>query len=584
MSGNVGRLRSARWFGGDDLAGFIHRSSIHAEGISRSALAGRPVIGICSSWSELVNCNLHFRALTESVKRGVLLAGGLPLEFPTISLGENLMKPTAMLFRNLMSMDVEECIRAYPLDAVVLLAGCDKTVPAQLMGAASADVPAIMLTGGPSEPAWFRGRPLGAGTDLWHYADELRAGRMTRQEFDQLEAAATPSYGHCNEMGTASTLACLVEAIGMSLPGTASIPAVDAARHRAAEATGRRAVELAREGLRPSQILTPEAFDNAITVLMAIGGGTNAVIHLLALAGRVAVPLTLERFDEISRGSPLLANIRPSGEHLVEQLHRAGGLPALLKELEHLLHGEAMTVTGRALAEGFAQAEVLDRSVIASIDEPLAPEGGIAVLRGSLAPGGAVIKQSAASPSLLRHRGPAVVFEDVYDVQARIDDPALEVEQDSVLVLRNSGPKGGPGMPEWGQVPIPRKLLEQGVTDLVRVSDARMSGTAFGTVVLHVAPESAAGGPLTAVEDGDPIVLDVEERRIDLDIAPEELRRRLDRLGPPQPNYRRGYGALYLGHVLQADEGCDFDFLRSLPGEPAQTEPLGLLSGWVGGW
>src|SRR5229473_2140508 len=577
-------LRSERWFGGRDISGFIHRASLHAEGISRNALTGRPVIGICNSWSELVNCNLHFRGLAEAVKRGVLLAGGLPLEFPTISLGENLMKPTAMLFRNLMSMDVEECIRAYPLDAVVLLAGCDKTIPAQLMGAASADVPAIMITGGPSEPAWFRGVPLGVGTDLWHYADELRAGRMTRQEFDQLEAAATPSYGHCNEMGTASTLACVVEALGMSLPGTASIPAVDAARHRAAEATGLRAVELAREGLRPTQILTPEAFDNAITVLMAIGGGTNAVIHLLALAGRVAVPLTLERFDDISRQIPMLANIRPSGEHLVEQFHRAGGVPALLKELEDLLRGEAMTVTGRTLADGFAQAQVLDRNVIASIDEPLAQEGGIAVLRGTLAPGGAVIKQSAASASLLRHRGPAVVFEDVYDVQARIDDPALEVEPDSVLVLRNSGPKGGPGMPEWGQVPIPKKLLERGVTDLVRVSDARMSGTAFGTVVLHVAPESAAGGPLRAVEDGDPIVLDVEERRIDLDVAPEEVRRRLDRLGPPEPKYRRGYGALYLDHVLQAGEGCDFDFLRALPERPPDTEPYGLLSGWVGGW
>jgi dihydroxy-acid dehydratase len=441
-----------------------------------------------------------------------------------------------------------------------------------------------MLTGGPSEPAWFRGRPLGAGTDLWHYADELRAGRMTRQEFDQLEMAATPSYGHCNEMGTASTLACLVEALGMALPGTASIPAVDAARHRAAEATGRQAVELARGKLRPSQILTPEAFDNAITVLMAIGGGTNAVIHLLALAGRVGVPLSLERFDQISRQVPMLANVRPSGEHLIEQFHCAGGVPALLKELEHLLFREAITVTGRPLADGFAAAEVLDRNVIASIDEPLATEGGIAVLHGSLAPGGAVIKQSAASESLLRHRGPAVVFEDVYDVQARIDDPALEVEPDSVLVLRNSGPKGGPGMPEWGQLPIPRKLLEQGVTDLVRVSDARMSGTAFGTVVLHIAPESAAGGPLRAVEDGDPIVLDVQERRIDLDVAPGEVRRRLDRLGPPEPQYRRGYGALYLDHVLQADEGCDFDFLRSLPGEPAQSEPLGLLSGWVGGW
>jgi dihydroxy-acid dehydratase len=577
-------LRSARWFGGEDLAGFIHRASIHAEGISRSALVGRPVIGICNSWSELVNCNLHFRALAESVKRGVLMAGGLPLEFPTISLGENLMKPTAMLFRNLMAMDVEECIRAYPLDAVVLLGGCDKTVPAQLMGAASADVPAIMVTGGPSEPAWFRGRPLGSGNDLWHYADELRAGRMEREEFDELEAAATPSYGHCNELGTASTLASVVEALGMCLPGTASIPAVGAARARAAEATGRRAVELAREGLRPSHVLVAEAFDNAITVLMAMGGGTNAVIHLLALAGRVGTPLTLERFDEISSRTPVIANVRPSGEHLFEAVHHAGGIQALLKELEPLLAGETPTVTGATLAEGFREAASLDRSVIASLDAPFAAEGGIAVLRGTLAPRGAVIKRSAASPSLLRHRGPAVVFEDVYDVQARIDDPALDVNPDSVLVLRNSGPKGGPGMPEWGQVPIPKKLLERGVTDLVRVSDARMSGTAFGTVVLHVAPESAAGGPLRAVEDGDPIVLDVEERRLDLDVPAEEIARRLERLGPAEPAYRRGYGALYLEHVGQADEGCDFDFLRAVPGGPAETEPLGLLSGWVGGW
>src|SRR6266478_3838925 len=384
-----GGLRSTRWFGNADLAGFIHRASIHAEGISRGALAGRPVIGICNSWSELVNCNLHFRGLAEAVKRGVLLAGGLPLEFPTISLGENLMKPTAMLFRNLMAMDVEECLRAYPLDAVVLLGGCDKTVPAQLMGAASADLPAIMITGGPSEPAWFRGRPLGAGTDLWHYADELRAGRMSDLEFDELENAATPSVGHCNEMGTASTMASLVEALGMCLPGTASIPAVDAARSRAAEATGARAVELARGGPSPSRVLTAAAFDNAITVLMAIGGGTNAVIHLLALAGRVGVPLTLDRFHELSRRTPLLANVRPSGEHLVEQLHRAGGIRALLRELAPLLHGDALTVTGGTLADGFAGAEVLDRDVIAPFDAPLASEGGIAVVRGSLAPDGA---------------------------------------------------------------------------------------------------------------------------------------------------------------------------------------------------
>jgi len=576
-------LRSERWFGGRDLSGFIHRASLHAEGISRSALIGRPVIGICNSWSELVNCNLHFRGLAEAVKRGVLLAGGLPLEFPTISLGENLMKPTAMLFRNLMAMDVEECIRAYPLDAVVLLGGCDKTVPAQLMGAASADLPAIMITGGPSEPAWFRGQALGAGTDLWHYADELRAGRMSEAEFDELETAATPSFGHCNEMGTASTMTSLVEALGMCLPGTASIPAVDAARSRAAEATGARAVELALGGPAPSRILTAEAFDNAITMLMALGGATNAVIHLLALAGRVGVPLTLDRFHELSRRTPLLANVRPSGEHLVGQLHRAGGVRALLRELAPLLHGDALTVTGGTLAEGFSGAQVLDHNVIAPLDSPLAAEGGIAVLRGSLAPDGALIKRSAASPGLLRHRGPAVVFEDVYELAARIDDPALDVSVDSVLVLRNAGPKGGPGMPEWGQLPVPKKLLQRGVTDLVRVSDARMSGTAFGTVVLHVAPEAAAGGPLRAVRDGDPIVLDVDAQRLDLDVPVHEVERRLAELGPAEPKYRRGYGALYLEHVLQANEGCDFDFLRSDGREP-EREPLGLLSGWVGGW
>jgi len=565
-------LRSQRWFGGADLAGFIHRASIHAEGISRGALAGRPVIGICNSWSELVNCNLHFRALAESVKRGVLLAGGLPLEFPTISLGENLMKPSAMLYRNLMSMDVEECIRAYPLDAVVLLGGCDKTVPAQLMGAASADVPAIMVTGGPSEPAWFRGRQLGAGTDLWHYADELRAGRMSEGEFAELEAAATSTYGTCNEMGTASTMAALVETLGMSLPGSATIPAVAAARLRVAEATGVRAVELALEGPCPTEILTAEAFDDAVIMLAALGGGTNAVLHLLALAGRVGVPLTLDRIHELAARTPLIVNVRPSGEHLIEQLDHAGGIPAVLAELAPLLHRDVESVTTH------------DRTVIASLDDPFGPAGAISVVRGSLAPNGAVIKRSAASPRLLRHRGPALVFEDVYDVAARIDDPDLAVTPDSVLVLRNSGPIGGPGMPEWGQIPIPGKLLADGVTDMVRVSDARMSGTAFGTVVLHVAPEAAADGPLRAVENGDPIVLDLDAQRLDLDVPAAEIARRLERLGPREPAYRRGYGALYLEHVLQADEGCDFDFLRGLPGERAETEPYGLLSGWVGGW
>ena len=474
-------------------------------------------------------------------------------------------------------------IRAYPIDAVVLLGGCDKTVPAQLMGAASANIPAILLTGGPSEPAMFRGRSLGAGTDLWHYADELRAGRMTQAEFDELEAAATPSVGHCNEMGTASSMSSIAEALGMTLPGTASIPAVNAARFRAAEATGARAVELAMTELRPSELLTARNFDNAIRLLMALGGSTNVVIHLLAIAGRVGVRLTLDRFDEISRDTPVLTNLRPTGEYLVEDLHRAGGIPAVLKELEPLLDSGAPTVTGNTLAEHLHDARVLDNDVIRSLEDPVAADGGISVVRGTLAPTGAVIKRSAATDHLLEHRGHAVVFENVYDVQARIDDPGLEVEADSVLVLRNSGPKGGPGMPEWGQIPIPAKLLAEGVTDMVRVSDARMSGTAFGTVVLHVTPESAAGGPLAIVQDGDPIVLDVPNRRLDLDIPTEEITRRREAFEQPARAYTRGYGSLYLDHVLQADEGCDFDFLRSVD-RNEDTLPLGILHGWVGGW
>jgi dihydroxy-acid dehydratase len=575
-------LRSERWFGGRDLAGFIHRTSLYAGELDRTQLDGRPVVGIASCWSELVTCNLHLRGLAAAARRGVIAAGGVPLEFPTISLGENLMKPTAMLFRNLMSMDVEECIRAYPLDAVVLVGGCDKTVPAQLMGALSADVPAIALTAGPAEPAFWRGRELGAGTDLWHHVEEVRAGRMTQAEFDEYEAANVHGAGHCNELGTASTIAALVEAMGMSLPGIAAIPAVDRSRAEAAEATGARAVALAREGLRPRQIVTAEALDNAITVLMALGGGTNAVVHLLALAGRAGVPLGLDRFDELSRRTPVLANVRPSGEHLFEDVHRAGGVGALLKELAPLLHTDALTVTGRTLGEEIADAAATDRGVIAALGAPRSPEGGLAVLRGTLAPSGAVIKLSAASPSLFSHRGPAVVFADVHDLAGRIDD--VDATADSVLVLRSSGPKGGPGMPEWGQLPVPRRLLEQGVNDIVRISDARMSGTAFGTVVLHVAPESAAGGPLAVVRDGDPIVLDVESRRLDLDLPAAEIAARLDAFEPPPPHYTRGYGALYLEHVLQADEGCDFDFLRARPGEPAESEPLGLLSGWIGGW
>ena len=579
-----GKLRSARWFEGDDVPAFVHRTALRAEGFGTADFEGRPVIGICNSWSELVNCNVHFRALANSVRRGVLQAGGLPLEFPTMSLGEQLMKPTTMLYRNLMAMDVEESIRAHPLDAVVLIAGCDKTVPAQLLGAASADVPAIMLTGGPATPAVFRGRELGVGTDLWEYTDDLRAGRMSRAEYDELEAASGPSAGHCPEMGTASTLAAVVEGLGMTLPGTAAAPAVDARRYQAADAVGRRAVALAEEKLRPSQFLTREAFDNAITVLLAVGGSTNAVIHLLALAGRCGVELDLDRFDQLSRQTPMLANVRPSGAHLVEQLFHAGGVPALMKELEPLLETGAATVTGRSVGENLEGVRPSsDREVIATLSAPVKPAGGLAVVRGSLAPGGAVMKVSAADPELLTHRGPALVFDGIDDVIARIDDPELPVDADTVLVLRGAGPIGAPGMPEWGAVPIPQKLLAAGVRDMVRVSDARMSGTAYGTVALHVAPEGALPGPLAAVRSGDMVSLDVPNRRLDLEVPVAEIEARLAGFEPPAPKYERGYGALFLEHVTQADEGCDFDFLRGRSEDP-ESEPYGVLRGMIGGW
>lgn len=580
----AGKLKSSRWFEGDDVPAFVHRTALRAEGFSTADFEGRPVIGICNSWSELINCNVHFRALANSVRRGVLQAGGFPLEFPTMSLGEQLMKPTTMLYRNLMAMDVEESIRAHPLDAVVLIAGCDKTVPAQLLGAASADVPAIMLTGGPATPAVFRGKEIGVGTDLWEYTDDLRAGRMTREEYDELEAASGPSVGHCPEMGTASTLAAVVEGLGMTLPGAAAAPAVDARRYQVADAIGRRAVALATEEIRPSQILTAAAFDNAITVLLAVGGSTNAVIHLLALARRCGVELDLDRFDELSRRTPLLADVRPSGRQLVEQLFHAGGVPALMKELEPLLALDVPTISGATVGENLAKVRPSsDRSVIATLAEPVKPAEGLVVLRGSLAPGGAVMKVSAADPELLTHRGPAVVFDGMDDLIARIDDPDLEVSADSVLILRGVGPVGGPGMPEWGAVPIPQKLLEAGVRDMVRISDARMSGTAYGTVALHVAPEGVKRGPLAAVRDGDIVVLDVPARRLDLEVPAVEIEARLGAFEPPPPKYVRGYGAMFLEHVTQADQGCDFDFLAGRSENP-EEEPYGVLRGMIGGW
>ncbi len=556
-------LRSRNWFGRQDLDGFVHRSWLKSEGFSDVVFDGRPVIGIANSWSELTNCNAHLRQVAEAVKRGVWSAGGFPLEFPTISLGEVLMKPTTMLFRNLMSMDVEECIRAYPLDAVVLLSGCDKTTPAMLMGAASADVPAVMVTGGPMLSGKWRAEELGSGTDGWRLWADKRAGQITDEEFCEAESCMSRSAGHCMVMGTASTMASMVEALGMTLPGNAAIPAPDSRRLAMAEMAGRRAVEMATAGgPKPSEILTADAFDNAIRALMAIGGSTNAVIHLLAAAGRVGVPLSLARFDELSRTTPFLLNLRPSGKYLMEDFFYAGGLPVVLKELLPLLHGAAPTVNGRALADNVRDARCWNEDVIRPLGMPLAPEGGLAILTGNLCPGGAVIKVSAASPQLLTHRGRAVVFEDHADLHRRIDDPALAIDETSVLVLKQVGPRGAPGMPEWGAAPVPARLLKRGVKDMVRISDARMSGTSYGTVVLHVAPESAVGGPLALVRDGDEIELDVPRRTLSLRVDEAELARRKAAWTPRAPHFTRGYGRLFLDHVLQANEGCDFDFLR----------------------
>jgi L-arabonate dehydrase len=556
-------LRSRNWFGPKSLDAFMNRAYLRAEGFSDVVFDGRPVIGIANSWSELTNCNAHLRQVAEAVKRGVWSAGGFPLEFPTISLGEILMKPTTMLFRNLMAMDVEECIRAYPLDAVVLLAGCDKTTPAMLMGAASADVPAIMVTGGPMLRGTWRAEELGSGTDVRRLWAEHRAGRLTEEELCEVEACVSRSTGHCMVMGTASTMACLAEVLGMALPGNAAIPAPDSRRLALAELSGRRAVEMALAGgPRPSELMTAGAFDNAIATDMAIGGSTNAIIHVLAIAGRVGVPLPLARFDELSRSTPLIVNLKPSGKYLMEDFFYAGGLPAVLKSLLPLLDGGTLNVNGRTLADNVRDAKCWNEDVIRPLGMPLAPEGGTVVLSGNLCPDGAVLKQSAASAHLLTHRGRAVVFENHQDLARRIDDEALPVDETSVLVLKHVGPKGAPGMPEWGAAPIPARLLKQGVKDMVRISDARMSGTSYGTVILHVAPESAVGGPLALVRDGDEIELDVPHRRLTLRVADDELARRRAAWTPPPPHFTSGYGRIFLDHVLQANEGCDFDILR----------------------
>jgi len=554
------RRRSQEWFGHTGRSGFLYRSWIKNQGYPHDLFDGRPVVGICNTWSELTPCNGHFRELAEFVKRGVYEAGGFPLEFPVMSLGETQMRPTAMLFRNLASMDVEESIRANPIDGVVLLMGCDKTTPSLMMGAASCDLPTIGLSGGPMLSGKWRGQDLGSGTATWQMSEMVRAGTLSEREFVEAESCMHRSKGHCMTMGTASTMASMVESLGMSLPENAAIPAADTRRNRLAQLTGRRIVEMINEDLRMSQVLTREAFENAIRTNAAIGGSTNAVIHLLAIAGRMGVELTLEDFDRLGADMDCLLDLQPSGRFLMEDFYYAGGLPAVLREIAPKLHLGARTVNGRSLGENIADAPCWNREVIRTPETPVREKSGIAVLRGNLAPNGAVIKPSAASPNLLQHRGRAVVFENIEDFHARIDDDALDVDADSILVLKNCGPRGYPGMAEVGNMPLPAKLLRQGVTDMVRISDARMSGTAYGTVVLHTSPEAAAGGPLALVENGDVIELDVAARRLHLEVDAAELERRRAKWSPP-PAPRRGWAKLYVEHVQQAHLGADLDFL-----------------------
>ena len=558
-----GELRSTQWFGRDDIYGFIYRSWMKNKGIPHDQFDGRPVIGICNTWSELVPCNSHFRVIAQHVRDGVLEAGGFPLEFPVMSLGETLLRPTAMLYRNLVSMDVEESIRGNPLDGVVLLVGCDKTTPALLMGAASVDLPTIAVSGGPMLSGKYRGTDIGSGTNVWSMSEDLRAGKITRDEFHEAESCMHRSHGHCMTMGTASTMASMVEALGVGLPGNAAIPAVDARRYVLAREAGRRAVEMVREKMNLSKILTRKAFENAIRANAAIGGSTNAVIHLIAIARRIGVDLKLEDWDKFGRGIHTLVNLMPNGKYLMEDFYYAGGLPAVLRELgkNDKLHKDALTVNGKSIWQNNKDAPCHNRDVIHTFDKPFKKNTGIAVLRGNLCPDGAIIKPSAATPKLMKHKGRAVVFENIEDFHTRIDDPKLDIKADSVMVLKNCGPRGYPGMAEVGNMPLPPRLLKKGITDMVRISDARMSGTAYGTVVLHAAPEAAAGGTLALVQNGDLIELDVANRRLELLVSEEELAKRRKKWSPPKPPLTRGYWKLYNDHVLQANEGADLDFL-----------------------
>jgi dihydroxy-acid dehydratase len=567
-------LRSQAWFGRQDKMGFYYRSFLKNRGFPQDRFEGRPVIGICNTWSELNPCNSHFRTIAEHVRYGVLDAGGFPLEFPVSSLGEVTMRPTAMLFRNLAAMDVEEAIRAHPLDGVVLLMGCDKTTPALLMGAASADLPTIGVSGGPQLSGVYQGRKIGSGTNIISMSEQLRAGEVTLEEFHEAEAAMNRSHGHCMTMGTASSMASMVEAIGIGLPTNAAIPAVDARRNELARLAGRRVVEMVGEDLVPSRVLTRPAFENAIRTLAAIGGSTNAVVHLLAIARRVGVELTLDDFDRLGRGVHCLVDLMPSGRFLMEDFYYAGGLPVVLRDLgeQGLLNRDALTVNGRTIWENVKDARCWNREVITASEAPFKADAGIAVLRGNLAPDGAVIKPSAASPELMRHTGRAVVFESIEELHHAVDDDGLDIDEGCVMVLQNCGPKGYPGMAEVGNMPLPQKLLRRGVRDMVRISDARMSGTAYGTVVLHVAPEAAAGGPLALVRNGDLITLDVAAGRLHLHVDEAELAGRRAAWRPPEPPAARGYAKLYVDHVLQADQGADLDFLVGRSGSPVPRD------------
>ncbi|WP_151799845.1 IlvD/Edd family dehydratase [Acinetobacter nosocomialis] len=558
-------LRSAAWFGTTDKNGFMYRSWMKNQGIPDHEFQGKPIIGICNTWSELTPCNAHFRKIAEHVKKGILEAGGYPVEFPVFSNGESNLRPTAMFTRNLASMDVEEAIRGNPIDGVVLLTGCDKTTPALLMGAASCDIPAIVVTGGPMLNGKHKGKDIGAGTIVWQMHEELKAGKIDLNEFLSAESGMSRSAGTCNTMGTASTMACMAEALGTSLPHNAAIPAVDSRRYVLAHLSGMRIVDMVHEDLRLSKILTKEAFENAIKVNAAIGGSTNAVIHLKAIAGRIGVDLQLDDWNRVGRGMPTIVDLQPSGRFLMEEFYYSGGLPAVIRrmgEVNLLPHPQALTVNGQTIWENCQQSPIYNDEVIRKIDNPIRLDGGMCILRGNLAPKGAVLKPSAAKPELMKHRGRAVVFENFDDYKARINDPDLDVDETCILVMKNAGPKGYPGMAEVGNMGLPPKILAKGITDMVRISDARMSGTAYGTVVLHVAPEAMAGGPLAVVQNGDFIELDAYAGKLHLEVSDEELQQRLENLAPPAPpSFIGGYRKLYVEHVLQADEGCDFDFL-----------------------